>query len=65
MPGVLPDIFSLDDICEDDIFVSPSADELGVIFADVERVDIVVMNIFVLFDHHIFGWIVETDRTVL
>ena len=65
MSSILPDIFGLDDIGEYDIFISSTADKLGVVFADVKGVNIVVMYLFILFNHHIFRGIVETDGSVL
>lgn len=35
MACVFADVFALDDIGEDDIFVSSASDELGVVLADV------------------------------
>jgi hypothetical protein len=51
--GILSDVFSLDHISQDDIFVASAGDELGVVFADVEGVDVVIMNVFVVFYHDV------------
>ena len=65
MPGVFADILGLDDIGEDDVFVASSADELGIVFADVQGVHIIVVHVLVLLDHDVFGGIVEAHRSVL
>ncbi len=53
MSGVLADVLALDDIGEDDVLVSAASDELGVVLADVEGVDVVVVDVFVVFDHEV------------
>lgn len=58
------DILSCNDISYNDIFVSSAAHKLGVIFADIESVDIIVMNIFVVFDHEIFGRVVQAYASI-
>jgi hypothetical protein len=62
---VLANVFALDYVSENDILVASPSNELGVVLADVERVDVIVMNIFIVLDHNISGWIVETDASVL
>lgn len=64
MSCILPDVFALNDIGQDDIFIATTCDELGVVFADVKGVDIVVMDVFVVFYHDVFGRVVETDAAV-
>jgi hypothetical protein len=64
MSGIFADIFAFDDVGEDDILVSSSGDELAVVLADVQRVDVVVMYIFVIFDHMSFAWIVKTHAAI-
>ena len=63
--GVFADILGLDDIGEDDVFVAASTDELGIVFADVQRVHVIVVHVLVLLYHHVFGGIVEAHRSVL
>lgn len=65
MACILPDVFALDHISQDDIFIAATSDELGVVFADVERVHVVIMDVFVAFYHDVFGGVVETHATVL
>ena len=65
MPSILPDVFALDHIGKDDIFIASARDELGVVFADVERVHIVVMDVFVVFYHDVFGRVVEAHAAIL
>lgn len=65
MAGILPDVFSLDHISQDDIFVASAGDELGVVFADVEGVDVVIMNVFVVFYHDVSWGVVETHAAIL
>lgn len=65
MAGVLADKFGLDDVGEDDVFVAPAADELRVVFADVQRVHVVVVDVFVVLYHQIPRRVVEADASVL
>lgn len=65
MPCKFSDVFSCDDISDDDVFIAAAADEFGVIFGDVESVDVIVMDIFVVFDHEIFRGIVQTYASIL
>lgn len=65
MSGILPDVFALNHISQDDIFVAAASDELGVVFADVEGVHVVIMDVFVAFYHQVFGRVVETHAAVL
>ena len=65
VPGVFADILGLDDIGEDDVFVAASTDEVGIDFADVQRVHVIVVHVLVLLYHHVFGGIVEAHRSVL
>jgi hypothetical protein len=51
VPGVLANVLSLDDIGEDDVLIASSRDKLGVVFADIECVDIVVMDVLVVLYH--------------
>lgn len=63
--GILPDVFALDHISQDDIFIAATSDELGVVFADVERVHVVIMDVFVVFYHDVFGGVVQAHAAVL
>ena len=65
MSGILPDVFSLNDISEDDIFIAAASDELGVVFADVEGVHVVIMDVFVALYHEVFRGVVEAHAAVL
>ena len=51
MSCIFPDIFALDNIGEYDIFISSSCDELGVVFADIECVNVIVVDVAVVFYH--------------
>jgi len=48
MSCIFPNVFALDDIGEYDIFVSPSTDKLRVVFADIQRVNVVVVDVAVV-----------------
>lgn len=61
----LPDVLALNHVRHDDIFVASSSDKLGVVLGDVQRVDVVVVDILVVFDHDVFGRIVEAHTSVL
>lgn len=63
--GVLAYVLALYDIGEDDIFIASSRDKLGVVFADIECVDIVVVDVFVVFDHQVTWRIVQTYTAIL
>ena len=65
MTRILPNVLPLDHICEDDILVASASDELGVVLADVEGVDVVVMDVAVVLDEQIPGGVVEADAAVL
>lgn len=51
MSCIFPNVFALDDIGEYDIFVSPSTDKLRVVFADIQRVNVVVVDVAVVLYH--------------
>ncbi len=51
MASILSYVLSLDDIGEDNVFVTSSTDKFGIIFADINWIDIVVMDVFIIFDH--------------
>lgn len=53
MSGILANILSLDDISKDDVLITSSCYKLGVVFANIECVDIVVVDVFVVFDHQV------------
>lgn len=53
MPGVLANILALDDISEYDILIAAASDELGVVLADVEGVDVVVVDVAVVLDEQV------------
>lgn len=61
---VFADIFGSEYIGEDDIFVSSSRDELGVVFIDIDGVYIVVVDVFILFDHEGFGGVIQADAAI-
>jgi hypothetical protein len=63
--GVLSDVLPLYHISEDDVFIASACDELRIIFADVESVDVVIMNIFIVFNHEVPGGIVEANASIL
>ena len=64
MAGILADELALDDIGKDDVFVTTPADKLRVVFADVQRVHVVVVDVFVVFYHKISRRVVETDAAI-
>ena len=51
MASVLSNILSLYDVGEHNIFVASARNKLGVVLADIERVDVVIMDVFVVLDH--------------
>lgn len=63
--GVFANVLGRHHIRQDDVLVSSPCDELGVVFADVQRVDIVIVDVLVVLYHQIFGRIVETHAAVL
>lgn len=65
MTGILPDVFALDHISQDDIFIASAGDELGVVFADVEGVNVVIMDVFVVFYHDVSWGVVEAHAAIL
>jgi hypothetical protein len=62
---VLSNVLSLDYISENDVFVSTSSDKFGVVLADIKSVNIVVMNVFVVFNHEVLGRIIEANASIL
>ena len=65
MPGVLANILALDDISEYDILIAAASDELGVVLADVEGVDVVVVDVAVVLDEQVPRRVVEAHPAVL
>lgn len=65
MTRILANILALNHIGEDDILIPATRDELGVVLTDIERVDVIVVDIAIIFDEEIFGWIVEANPTIL
>lgn len=63
--GVLADVLALNDVGEDDVLVSAAGDELGVVLADVERVNVVVVDVPVLLDHQVSPRVVQAHAAVL
>lgn len=63
--GIFADIFACEDIGEDDVFIASPRNELGIVFVDVQGVDIVVVNVLVLLYHQSFRWVVKTDTAIL
>lgn len=53
MSGVFAYILPLNDIGKDDILIASSSDKLGVVFADIECIDIVVVYIFIVLNHQV------------
>lgn len=51
MSSILSYEFSLYDIRENYVSVASSTNKLGIVFADIKRIDIVVMDVFIIFDH--------------
>ena len=43
------DILSLDDISDHNYFVTTASNEFGVVFIDIKPIDIVIMQVFVVF----------------
>jgi hypothetical protein len=65
MTGELAHILARDDICDDDVFVASAADELRVVPADVQRVDVVVVDVLVGLYQQVLSRIVQTYAPVL
>lgn len=65
MSGVLANVLALNHIGEDNVLIASACDELGVVFADIERVDIVVVDVLVVLDHQVSRGIVEAYAAVL
>lgn len=65
MPRILTDVLPLHHVGEDDVLIAPSRDELGVVLADVEGVDVVVMDVAVVLDEQVPRRVVQAHPSVL
>ena len=64
VPSVFPYVLTLYDVGEHDVFIASSTNKLRIVFADVNWINIVVVDIFIVFDHEIFRGVVEADAAV-